>query len=367
MKKWFEFKAQDEDASVVDIHILDFIGDWLDDLWGFDGVTTAKAFVAQLAELPDTVRTIRLHINSPGGDVFGALNIANALREQRASKGRVVEVIVEGLAASSASIVAMAGSPLRMSDNALLMIHNPWTVVIGEADEMLKAAEKLEKLRDTIVATYHWHSELDGDEIRTLMDGETWMDAGEAIANGFADEKIEGLKAAASIDPRAAAKLKVPDKYADRVKALVRSDDPEPNPGPEPTPKPAAVDSAELVKLCGEAGLDIDFAQALIGEGLTAETAQGRIAAEKESRARAKARETEIRAVCKVAGLEEFADSYVTGGMAAEKVREQATMITALVDKVEIDAGIGPDDGSRRKPVIDYAETYARLNKPTAS
>ncbi|KKM72007.1 hypothetical protein LCGC14_1424830 [marine sediment metagenome] len=364
-KKWFEFRAQDEDASIVDIYILDIIGDWLDDLWGFDGVTTAKAFVEELSKLEEAVKTLRVHINSPGGDVFGGLNIANALRDQRVSKGRTVETIVDGLAASSASIIAMAGSPVRMSDNALIMIHDPWSFAIGGSDDLRKEADALDTVRDTIVTTYQWHSELKTDELRALMEAETWMDADEAIAKGFADEKVEGLKAAASINPRALTKLKVPEKYAERVKALVRDDEPEPAPKapPEPTPEPAAADTAEVVKLCGGAGLDIDFAQALIGEGATTEDVSARIAAEKESRAGAQARDKEIRAVCKVAGLEEFADSYVTGGMAVDQVREQATLITAKLDKVEIDAGLGPDDGTRRKPVIDVREVYAQRNQ----
>ena len=364
-KKWFEFRAQDEDASTVDIYILDIIGDWLDDLWGFDGVTTAKAFVEELSKLEDSVKTLRVHLNSPGGDVFAALNIANALRDQRVSKGRTVETIVDGLAASSASIIAMAGSPVRMSDNALMMIHDPWSFAIGGSDDLRKEADALDTVRDTIVTTYQWHSELKTDELRALMEAETWMDADEAIAKGFADEKVEGLKAAASINPRALTKLKVPEKYAERVKALVRDDEPEPAPKapPEPTPEPAAADTAEVVKLCGGAGLDIDFAQALIGEGATTEDVSARIAAEKESRAGAQARDKEIRAVCKVAGLEDFADSYVTGGMAVDQVREQATLITAKLDKVEIDAGLGPDDGTRRKPVIDVREVYAQRNQ----
>src|ERR1051325_2166278 len=197
-REWFKFQAAADDASVVDIHIIDFIGDWIDDYWGF-GVT-AKAFLDQLAKLSNDVKTVRVHINSPGGDVFAASNIANALREQQASKGRTVETIVDGIAASAASIILMAGSTIKVADNGVVMVHNPWTIAVGNAADMRKSADTLDTLRNTIVATYKWHSSLSDDELVALMDAETWMDADEAIAKGFATEKVEGLKAAATID-----------------------------------------------------------------------------------------------------------------------------------------------------------------------
>src|SRR5690606_18599525 len=125
--------------------------------------------------------------------------------------------VIDGLAASAASIIAMAGQRVRMADNALLMIHNPWTVGIGNAAEMRKTAETLDTGRDTIIATYRWHATLDEKDIADLMDAETWMEADEAIGWGFATEKVEGLKAAASLRPQAIAKLEIPEKYRARV------------------------------------------------------------------------------------------------------------------------------------------------------
>lgn len=359
MKKWFDFRLQAEDPTVADIHVIDFIGDWSDDYWGL-GVT-AKSFVAELSKLPAAVRTIKVHVNSPGGDVFSALNIANALRDQRATKGRTVETIVEGLAASAASVVIMAGDPIRIADNGLVMIHNPWSMAVGDAAEMDKVRAVLDKLRDAIVATYRWRSALSEAELVALMDAETWMDADEAITNGFATEKVEGLRAAASIDPRAAAKLKVPERYAERVKALLEAPA-APPPARQDEPPKATAD--QVIEICAAAGLDIAFTQGLAKAGLTLEAAQQRVTTETASLAEAQTREMEIRELCRVAKLENLAPGYIASAMQVAVVRVHLTEVTALLDKAELDHGLGPDHGTHPKPVIDTMAIYAELNKP---
>src|SRR5688500_3592917 len=99
MKSWFRFQNLAANPAVAEIHILDLIGGWDEDWiarnYGYDMGVTARAFVEQLAALADTVTTIHVHINSPGGDVQGGINIANALREQQTSKGRTVETFVD--------------------------------------------------------------------------------------------------------------------------------------------------------------------------------------------------------------------------------------------------------------------------------
>jgi ATP-dependent protease ClpP protease subunit len=334
-------EAAADNPSVVDIYIIDIIGGWDDDWiarnWGYDMGVTARAFVEQLAKLSDEAKTIRVHINSPGGDVFGAVNIANALRDQQVSKGRTVETIVDGLAASAASIVLMAGSIVRMADNGLVMIHNPWSIGIGEAKDMRKLADDLDTVRNTIIATYKWHSQLEDDDIVALMDETTWMDADEAIANGFATEKVEGLKAAAALDPRAVAKLSVPEKYRARVDALLKQTDP-----PAATPTPAA--ATDVLRLCREADC-LDLAESLIAAQTTLDQAQARVADEKQTRAVAKARAQQIRALCETARLPELGQTYIDGGMGVEAVRAQLAVITAKVDRVEIDGSLPIDQG----------------------
>lgn len=355
-------QVREDDPSVADIYIFDFIGDWVDDLWGFDGiVTTAKSFIKGLEELPDSVKTEKVHVNSPGGDVFGAIAMANALRDQR-KQGRQVETIVEGLAASAASIVIQAGDPIRIADNALIMIHNPWTFAAGEASELKKAAGELETIRNAIIATYRWHSKLSEKAIGALMDETTWMEADAAIANGFATEKVEGLKAAASIDPRGVAKLAVPEKYQAHVKALIKPalDDLALEPGKIIAEEPAK--ATEVLRLCRE-GDCLDIAESLITDGLSIEHVQSRVKAEVENRASAKARADEIRGLCDKAKLSELADGYIGGQMKLEDIRAHLTTLTAKLDQLEIDGGLEPDHGGKPRAKINVSEVYATRNR----
>jgi ATP-dependent Clp protease protease subunit len=147
---------------------------------GFFGVS-AREFVPQLKDI--SARTIHLHVNSPGGDVMDGLAIANALREHSA---RVVTHI-DALAASIASVIALAGDYVRMADNAFLMIHNPYMLAIGNATELRKGADLLDKIGGSIVNEYVKKSGASADEMKTLMDAETWFTAAEAKAQGLID------------------------------------------------------------------------------------------------------------------------------------------------------------------------------------
>jgi ATP-dependent protease ClpP protease subunit len=219
MPNWFRFEKSA--GSVVDIHIIDFIGDWMDDYWGM-GVT-ARSFLSTLAELPDSVKTIRVHINSPGGDVYSGLTIANALRDQRTVKGRTVETIVDGIAASSASVILMAGNPIRIADNALVMIHNPYSMALGDAKHMREAAAMLDTVRDSIIATYQWHSPMSKSELGQMMDDTSFLDAKAAVKAGLADDIIPGkIEKSATFAPRVIAKLNIPDRFDAVAKALTR-------------------------------------------------------------------------------------------------------------------------------------------------
>jgi ATP-dependent protease ClpP protease subunit len=350
MRQWYRMQASAADPSVVEIYIIDFIGDWIDEYYDF-GVT-AKSFVEQLAQLSDAVTTIRLHVNSPGGDVFAALNIANALRDQRASKKRTVEVLIDGLAASAASILIMAGNTIRIGDNALVMVHNPWWVAIGSAADMRKAADNLEKIRETIIATYRWQSSLSEEALGALMDAETWMDADEAVANGFATEKIEGLKAAASLDPRALAKLTVPERYRARVDALLAT----------PAPPAAPPAPAEVLRLCRE-GACLDLAEGLVTAGATLDQVQATVATARETRSQAAARASQIRGLCNTAKLSELADGYLQGAMPIDAIRAQLTVLTAKLDQIEIDGSLNPNQGVPPKVRIDVGAVYADRNR----
>lgn len=162
---------------------------------------------------------IEVNINSNGGDVAGGLAIANALKGY---KGEVTCNVL-GLAASMASVIACAGKRLCMGQGAFLMIHNPWTVTMGNAEDLRKDAATLDKMRDSIVTFYQSKSTKSAEELKELMDAETWISREMANDFGFEVEDYEGeLKAAASLSRRAFAKA------PDAAKALVEFHDRKP-------------------------------------------------------------------------------------------------------------------------------------------
>jgi ATP-dependent Clp protease protease subunit len=328
-RAWFKFTMAAADDTAADLAIYGGIGA---SYWDDDAVSAAQ-FVKDLKALPSGVKTIRVRVNSPGGSVFDGIAIANALREQ-VRNGRTVETTVEGLAASAASVVIMAGSTIRVADNALVMVHHPYTIEVGNAAAMRKMADTLDQITESIIATYRWHSALSADEIRGLMDAETWMTADEAIANGFATEKIEGLQAAAAIDPRAMARLTVPDKFKARVDELLE----------KPAQKPAPAAAADVLRVCREANC-LEMAEALLADGAPLADVQSRVSAERTRKEQATARSTEITAACDLAKLPQLAAGYISGGLAVADVRTHLTTIKALIDTVEIDSGINPDQG----------------------
>lgn len=386
MKPWFQFKNAAGDPTAVEIHIIDVIGGWFDDMvnrfYNEEITVTARAFVEQLAALPESVRAIHVHINSPGGDVQAGVNIANALRDQQVSKGRTVETFVDGMAASIASVIAMAGSKVHMGDNALMMIHNPWSVSVGTAAEMRKTADVLDVMRGQIVATYRWHSELEPAALEALMDAETWMDADEALSHGLATDKREGLKAAAALNASAIGRLSVPDRFRARVDALLAPKaedpapapepapvaDPEPAPAPTPAPEPepapesAPADPAAVLALCRQHGM-LDLAEGLVTTKAALPAVQARIDEEKRTRAAAQKRSDDVTALCSKARLPELAAAYITGGMALEAVKAQLTIITAKVAGQDIDGSLRPDHGGKPKARIDVSKVYADLNQ----
>lgn len=377
MREWFKVQLKDKgkDEAEAEISVDDFIGDWIDNYWGF-GVT-AKAFVSELSAMPDEVRNIKVRINSPGGDVFAATQIANALRQWASKGGRTVETYVEGLAASAASVIAMAGAPVKMADNSLMMVHEPWSGSVGRASEMRKAADVLDRVRDAAVATYQWHTDKSADDIVAMLEAETWMDADEAIEAGFADEKVEGLRAAASIDPKALDSLKIPERYVARVKSFLRAEDAPADPPLDPPPAPVEgpieepstppvnpppADAAELVEACAKAGLDVAAIKALVTSRPTMDQAVVAIDKWKADRKAEQDRADTIRAACSLAHLEDLAESVVGLGCDVPTAKLFLARLKAKLDNIEIDSTLSPDHGATRKPVIDTNAIYAERN-----
>jgi ATP-dependent protease ClpP protease subunit len=343
-RQWYRMVAQaagDAPATHADVYLYDDIGA------GFwtDGVT-AKDFINELNALPASVATIRLHINSPGGDVFDALAMANALRQHPAA----VDVSIEGLCASAATIVSSAGTNVIMADNALMMVHKPLSLAFGNAVDMRAMADVLDRLQGVIVNTYQWISPKSAAELNALMDATTWMDADQAIANGLATEKSTGLQVAATLDAGVLDRVTVPDRYRDRVRGFLK-------------PPVNAAPSADVLAAVAAAGLDVAFAQELVAAALPIDQVTARIETAKTERTERDTRTREIRALCTAAKLPELADGYIAGAMPLEAIRAHLTTITAKLDRVEID-NHPPVDSGRQSVVIDVAGTYAERNKP---
>jgi ATP-dependent protease ClpP protease subunit len=159
------------------ITMFDTIGD---DFWTGGGVT-AKKVTAQLRAIGD--RPITVQINSAGGDMFEGIAIYNALREH--SQDITVQVI--GMAASAASIIAMAGDNIEIGSASFLMIHNAWVLAIGNRHDMAETAAFLEPFDAAMRDVYSQRTGLKADEIAQMMDAETWLSGSAAIEKGFAD------------------------------------------------------------------------------------------------------------------------------------------------------------------------------------
>jgi ATP-dependent Clp protease protease subunit len=180
MKKPWSMNAKA--GGELEVLLFEEIGE---SLWGSGG-TTAKQFEEDL-RAAGKVSAIRLKINSGGGDCFQGLAIYNALL----ANGAKVTATVVGLAASIASVIMCAASEISVCANALVMIHLPYTMTAGDANDMKKTAEVLDKMTDSLVAAYQRHTSKTKAEIIALMTDETWFNAQEAVDAGFAEQVID--------------------------------------------------------------------------------------------------------------------------------------------------------------------------------
>ncbi len=172
------------DAGGEEERTLVLNGEISDETWYGDEVTPALF----AKELNAGSGNITVWINSPGGDVFAAAQIYNMLMEYKGD----VTVKVDALAASAASVIAMAGTTVLMSPPSLMMIHNPITVAIGDSKEMQKAGEMLNEVKESIMNAYEIKTGMDRKKISHLMDAESWFNAKKAVELGFADGILHG-------------------------------------------------------------------------------------------------------------------------------------------------------------------------------
>ncbi|HKJ75231.1 MAG TPA: head maturation protease, ClpP-related [Alphaproteobacteria bacterium] len=175
--------AEADDANTISI--FDVIGE--DPLFG--GGFTARRMAGALRSIGN--KPVSVRINSPGGDMFEGIAIRNLLAEHPAK----VTVSVIGLAASAASVIAMAGDEIRMGLGTFMMVHNAWGLVIGNRNDMREAADLFEQFDNALVDIYADRTGLSRDDIETIMNAETFMGPKEAIDKGFADQLDESMTA----------------------------------------------------------------------------------------------------------------------------------------------------------------------------
>ena len=195
--KGYQMKAE---GTVAEILLYDVI-----DGRGFGGIT-AKEFVQDLQKLGE-VPNITVRINSPGGSVFEGTAIYNALKSHPAK----IDVFIDGMALSMASVIAMAGDKITIAENAMIMIHEPSINVSGTAKRLRKTAETLDKTKQSILTSYVKRTGKAEDEVAALMALETWMTADEALEHGFVDEISDSKGPVAEFDLSPFGFKRVPD------------------------------------------------------------------------------------------------------------------------------------------------------------
>ena len=178
MKKFWNW-IKNEDTGQRELWLEGVIAE---ESWWGDEVTPAIF----KEELLAGSGAIVLHINSPGGDCIAASQIYTMLMDYPAD----VTVQIDGVAASAASVIAMAGTTVRMSPTALMMVHNPWTTAMGDAEEMQKAIDLLSEVKESIINAYQIKTGLSRAKLSGIMDAETWLNAHKAKELGFCDEVL---------------------------------------------------------------------------------------------------------------------------------------------------------------------------------
>lgn len=236
-KSWFRMQVKEDQTA--DIYIYDEIGGW--------GIS-ARRFTEDLLSMGN-LSHINLHIHSPGGEVFDGIAIYNQLKNHSAT----ITVYIDGLAASMASVIAMVGDTVIMPKNAMMMIHKPWGVSWGDANDMREYADLLDKLENVLIPAYVAKTGKTTEEITAMLEQETWLDGDECVEHGFADKVIEPVKAMASLTSKRI------EEFSSMPSAIKNQITPkntttpiqQPITAPAPEPQPNVTYADEQVRLNG--------------------------------------------------------------------------------------------------------------------
>lgn len=219
-QKYWELKNKTDDEA--DLYLYIEIASW----GGGGYAHSAQSFKRELDALGD-IKTLNIYINSPGGDVFEGNAIYNML--SRKAKNCQLNVYVDGLAASIASVIAMAGTKVKMPSNSMMMVHNAWCYTYGNSKDLRDMANALDKIDISIRQTYlnKAGDKLDDETITDLMNKETWLTAQECLDYGLCDEIIGEKQVAAKFDSKIFSNYKnVPKTY--KIEDTLEDDDKKP-------------------------------------------------------------------------------------------------------------------------------------------
>lgn len=342
MKTWYSIKAQGQNEAVIDI--FDIIGYW--------GIS-ARDFIDDLKRLGDSIQNIRVRINSDGGEVFDGIAIYNALKRHPAN----VTVEVYGIAASIASIIAMAGDKIVMPANTFMFIHDPLAIVIGDSEDMKSMADTLDKIASALQSTYMVKSGKSEKEVKKWMNEDTWFSAEEALAAGLADEVTDAVKMAANanlgkfknlpegLKPFASEDVIVPDNRDPSTSSGRTATNPNTNtdtntssdtstvPAPTPEELTAAAEKCarDILAECTRAGVP-EAATSFLDRGLSADEVKAKLADADKVRAR-----------CLAAKLPDRANNYIKAGMTAKEVADDLFDVLIARQGPEIDGKFGPE------------------------
>jgi ATP-dependent Clp protease protease subunit len=347
LKRWYDFRAQARGAEIV---IYDEIGAF--------GIP-AKAFLDELKAL-GPVPELTVRINSPGGSVFDGVAIYNALKHHDA----VVTVWIDGIAASVASMIAMAGDEVVMPGNAMLVLHDPSGLVAGTAADMRATAEALDRMKAGMVAAYRDKSGRDDAEIEALMRDESWLSAREAVALGLADRVEQPVRMVAHFDlsrfrntppqlaalaatmapqeddmPDSAIQTAQRERDAEPARQDAAAPEPEPKPiepsrtGTEPDPQP----TAQVI--------DLDAVRA-------------------DERKATLAYVAEVHELCAIAGRGDLAAGFIAKATPVAQVRRALLEARAAEDEATaIRSQVRPATIEPAHPAIETAAIYAARNQ----
>jgi ATP-dependent Clp endopeptidase proteolytic subunit ClpP len=375
LKRWYDFRAQARGAEIV---IYDEIGAF--------GIP-AKAFLDELKAL-GSVAELAVRINSPGGSVFDGVAIYNALKRHDAA----ITVWVDGIAASIASMIAMAGDEVVMPENAMLVLHDPSGLVAGTASDMRAMAEALDRMKAGMVTAYRDKSGRDDAEIDALMAAETWLSAHEALELGLADRVEQPVRVAARFDlsrfrnppAQLAALAATPspqeDDMSDSKKASPRKQGPDGSATAQVTPPETSAD--ETATRDASASVAVALAEPASTPAVATQPAVAEAARPAESAPQASAQVIDLDAVraderratlayvaevhdlCAIAGRGDLAAGFIAKATPVAQVRRSLLEARAAEDEATATRSqVRPASVEPAQPAIDTAAIYAARNQ----